>query len=74
MITVYNLNFVNDNPDAGLCFSFLCPKCHQEISVAEHAWWYAKCKCGKTWHLSINAYSDDLEDNDVEEKNNDQIQ
>lgn len=70
MTKVYDLSFVNDNSDAGLCFSFLCPKCHQEISIAKYAWWNTKCSCGRTWHLSIYAYSDDLKDTDIDEENN----
>ena len=45
--------------DAGQGFTGNCPKCGQEIQVAEHQWWKSKCECGYVWHLDLRIISDE---------------
>lgn len=45
--------------DAGQGFKGYCPKCRDEINVAEMQWWESKCSCGYVWYLSLKIITDD---------------
>lgn len=57
-IVARDLEFVSNGSDAGLVFNARCPKCHEEITVAEMGWWRTTCSCGHTWWLRLEAYAE----------------
>jgi len=60
MIEVSDLKMSYHN-EAGNMITFRCPKCHEEIDIAESGWWRTVCSCGYRWHLVCYAYTKDDE-------------
>ncbi len=45
----------NLHSDAGDGHTFKCPKCDDEITIADYGWWENRCSCGYRWSLELKA-------------------
>ena len=54
-IQTRDVEFVKVSDEAGDVYKVICPKCKQDIRIADAGWWNTTCKCGYKWSVDIIA-------------------
>ena len=47
---------VSKHNEAGNMYTFRCPDCGNEVTVADAGWWSTKCSCGYQWTIYVKAH------------------